>query len=242
MRVCLTIPIATPHSISISRTQKRCSCVYLLLESSELICYIRDAWIYIPKREIEMERERERGKYVEDSEDNANTYFEPLFLMSTTYSVAICLQWYRCMIYLNIHFWHELVVEWLLCCLCCRCCFCFCFCFFRLWFVATRLYFRRMFNIYSDFDSRDEGVQIGRNQYTPSRYPFHHAIHTEIHELTMFNLVLTIDYSCMANIELVKYLAFVALREYIAFGLNLPRKQRASKKSLKFRRRNRPHC
>lgn len=80
MRVCLTIPIATPHSISISRTQKRCSCVYLLLESSELICYIRDAWIYLCTEQ--------RARKREYSEDNANTYFEPLFLMSTTYSIA----------------------------------------------------------------------------------------------------------------------------------------------------------
>lgn len=180
MRVCLTIPIATPHSISISRTQKRCSCVYLLLGSSELICYIRDAWIYLCTK-----------KRARKSEDNANTYFEPLFLMSTTYSIA-CYMFAAILMYDSPQYpflartshGMAFTLPLALVILLLRCIFCFCFSSLSSsdsTVIQTNVTF-----VYTSITETKAHRLVIIN--TPSRdiYSVHY---TETHELTMFNLI-----------------------------------------------------
>lgn len=54
---------------------------------------------------------KERGKMSAPAKIMQIHIFKPLFLMSTTYSIYTLLAISMCMIYLNIHFRHELVVE-----------------------------------------------------------------------------------------------------------------------------------
>lgn len=81
----------------LSHTQKRCSCVYLLLEKQRVdmlhtwrlnLCTEMGATEKEIERDRSSEREGKERKEYEHSEDNANIHiFKPLFLMSTTYSI-----------------------------------------------------------------------------------------------------------------------------------------------------------